>query len=171
MGEVEKMRLRTIKRDFSRAARTKDVSAQKMKPTAGSLRSDRRQGSSPPRGAPFVPRSASSLRLRSFSGELALPLSNKRGSVKSSMKARRETRRHGGGRGGVWIYRFGAEIDLDWGSEFESLPDQSRPRGRRSGRIPALPYPPPRPRLILAQVGVRRPEPARESCSICPARW
>jgi hypothetical protein len=169
------MRLRAIKRDFFRAARTKDVSGQKMRPTAGSPRSDRRQGSSPPRGAPLVPRTASltasSLRLRSFSGELALPLSNARGSVKSSMKARRETRRHGGGGGGVWIYRFGAEIDLDWGSEFESLPDQSRPRGRRSGRIPALPYAPPRPRLILAQVGVRGPQPARESCSICPARW
>jgi hypothetical protein len=34
--------------------------------------------------------------------------------------------RSGGRR--VWIYRFGAEIDLDWGSELESLPDQSRPR-------------------------------------------
>jgi len=42
------------------------------------------------------------------------------------------------------IYRFAARIDLDCGSEVDPAPDQSRPRGRRSGRIPALPYPPPR---------------------------
>ena len=60
--------------------RGKRVSILKIGPTGGSLRSDCRQGSSPLRGAPLVPRSASltasSLRLRSFYGELALPLSN-----------------------------------------------------------------------------------------------
>jgi hypothetical protein len=37
------------------------------------------------------------------------------------------------------ICRFPARIDLDCGSEFDPAPDQSRPRGRRSGRIPAAP--------------------------------
>jgi len=37
----------------------KALSTPKIKPTSGSLRSDRRQGSSPLRGASLVPRSAS----------------------------------------------------------------------------------------------------------------
>src|SRR5215471_11972416 len=79
-GDLEKMHLRPFKRDFFPASGTKAVSGLKIRPTAGSLRSDCRQGSSPLRGAPLVPRSASltasSLRLWSFYGELALPLSN-----------------------------------------------------------------------------------------------
>src|SRR5215472_3877158 len=51
-----------------------------IRPTAGSLRSDCRQGSSPLRGAPLVPRSAfltaSSLRLQSFWGGWRSLLSN-----------------------------------------------------------------------------------------------
>jgi len=74
------MPLRSLKRDFSQAPATEAVSVPKIRPRGGSLRSDGRQGSSPLRGAPLVPRSASltasSLRLRAFYGELALPLSN-----------------------------------------------------------------------------------------------
>ena len=46
---------------------------------------------------------------------------------------------------------------LVWGSELDSLPTQSRPLGRRSGRIPALPYPPPRPPTVYAKTGRRPP--------------
>jgi hypothetical protein len=82
MGDLEKTHLRSFKRNFLPVPTTKGVPGRKIRPTAGSLRSDCRQGSSPLRGAPLVPRSASltasSLRLRSFYGELALPfLTNK----------------------------------------------------------------------------------------------
>ena len=53
------MRRRPSKRNLPRAAPMKPDSTPKMKPTIGSLRSDGRQGSSPLRGAPLVPRSAS----------------------------------------------------------------------------------------------------------------
>jgi hypothetical protein len=59
MGDLEKTHLRPFERNFFRAPMTKGVPAPKIRPTAGSLRSDCRQGSSPLRGAPLVPRSAS----------------------------------------------------------------------------------------------------------------
>ena len=74
------MRPRSFRGDFFRAATTQVVFAPKIGPIrqlTDSLRSDGRQGSSPLRGAPLVPRSASltasSLRLRAIYGELALP--------------------------------------------------------------------------------------------------
>jgi hypothetical protein len=53
------MRRRPSKRNLPRAARTGAASILKIRSTTGSLRSDGRQGSSPLRGAPLVPRSAS----------------------------------------------------------------------------------------------------------------
>src|SRR5215470_3488605 len=80
MGDLKKTHLPPLERNFFRAPTPKGVPAPKIRPIAGSLRSDCRQGSSPLRGAPLVPRSASltafSLRLQPSYGELALPLSN-----------------------------------------------------------------------------------------------
>jgi len=53
------MRLRATKRVLFRAATTTAVLTPKIRPTMSSLRSDCCQGSSPLRGAPLVPRSAS----------------------------------------------------------------------------------------------------------------
>src|SRR5271157_4309389 len=43
-----------------------------------------------------------------------------------------------------WIYRFGTNRGEPWGGPCR--PPRSWSLGRRSGRVPALPYPPPRPR-------------------------
>ena len=53
------MRPQELQRDSFRAARTGAASIPKVRSTIGSLREACRQGSSPLRGAPLVPRSAS----------------------------------------------------------------------------------------------------------------
>jgi hypothetical protein len=79
-GDPEETHLQLLPRNFFPTSKAKPVATLKIGPTGGSLRSDGRQGSSPLGGAPLVPRSASltasSLRLWSFYGELALPSSN-----------------------------------------------------------------------------------------------
>ena len=80
MGDVQKMRLRSSQRDFFQAPCRKWGRTPKIG-LSGSLRSDRRQGAGPLRGATLVPSiaslTASSLRLRSFHGSwCSPPLSN-----------------------------------------------------------------------------------------------
>ena len=74
MGNLEKMRPRPFKREVFLSLRAKWRSARKIRSTAGSLRSERRQGSKP---ASLVRRSASltasSLRLQSFYGGAGAP--------------------------------------------------------------------------------------------------
>jgi hypothetical protein len=53
------MHPRASERDFFRALKTKRAFVPRIRSTVGSLRSAGRQGSSPLRGAPLVPRSAS----------------------------------------------------------------------------------------------------------------
>jgi len=80
MGDVQKMRLRPSQRDFSLAFRRKWGCTPKTR-LSDSLRSNRRQGAGPLRGATLVPSSASltafSLRLRFLYGSWRSPqLSN-----------------------------------------------------------------------------------------------
>jgi len=114
-------------------------------------------------------REAVEVKLYQHEGELYVLAKSqgRQGSVKSSMKERMKSCESWAGRvadrksWGLYpqtprIYRFRARIwslDLGWGSELVSLPTKSRPLGRRSGRIPAWPYPPPRPTAVYAQNG------------------
>jgi hypothetical protein len=92
MEELEKMSPRASERDFFRALRTKWALVLKISSKAGSLRSAGRQGSSPLRGAPLVPRSAS---LTAILASAPVPSMGERGSpilkpMKPSVIAKKE---------------------------------------------------------------------------------